>query len=313
VIAVAAALVLLASAAGADDVALSTDPSWQGTGPLVGVVGDSISWLTFEELHSRLDGEWTTSVNATLGVRVVDQQAVAASYVADDPSAMVIELGTNDVLRWSTSWDGMWELSQQALMLSHFDDVRCVVWVNVDEHLSSYWPDATRQAAGFNAGLGFWRSRVPDLRIADWNAALLYLGRRNLLFSDDEHPNEGGQLVLAHLVGHELAGCRSPMGNLDAALPAPGAITVAGWAIDIDVPTDPIAVHLYVDGAWGGSTTADVVRPDVAAVYPDYGPVHGYEAVVPVPPGRHTVCAYAINVRVGTTNPLLRCLTATVG
>jgi hypothetical protein len=72
-------------------------------------------------------------------------------------------------------------------------------------------------------------------------------------------------------------------------------------------------VHLYVDGAWGGSTTADVVRPDVAAVYPDYGPVHGYEAVVPAPPGRHTVCAYAINVGVGTTNPLLRCLTATVG
>ena len=49
-------------------------------------------------------------------------------------------------------------------------------------------------------------------------------------------------------------------------------------------------------------------RADVAAAFPGWGSAHGYEFVLPVTDGPHTVCAYGIDV--GPTaigNPLLGC------
>ena len=56
---------------------------------------------------------------------------------------------------------------------------------------------------------------------------------------------------------------------------------------------------------------ADVSRSDVGAVFPAYGPGHGYSATVlaGVPPGA-TVCAYGINVGIGD-NVLLGCKVVT--
>ncbi|MCL6538762.1 MAG: hypothetical protein K6T28_09305, partial [Acidothermus sp.] len=103
-----------------------------------------------------------------------------------------------------------------------------------------------------------------------------------------------------------------PFGSLDIASGISGGIHVAGWAIDPDV-TSPIRVHLYVDGRWTAALTADADRPDVAAAFPGYGAAHGFAADLNTTPGRHTVCAYAINVGLGGVNPLLRCLAATAG
>jgi uncharacterized membrane protein len=99
----------------------------------------------------------------------------------------------------------------------------------------------------------------------------------------------------------------NPSGSLDSAVVSGGAVTVNGWVIDPDAPQSPVVVHTYVDGAWGGLTTANASRPDVAAAYPAAGAAHGYSLSVPVGSGRHTVCTYAINVGQGTTNPLIAC------
>ncbi|MEJ5254339.1 MAG: glycoside hydrolase family 25 protein [Acidimicrobiales bacterium] len=100
----------------------------------------------------------------------------------------------------------------------------------------------------------------------------------------------------------------NPFGSLDGVSSAPGTLTVSGWAIDPDT-VGPIDVHLYVDGRWGGAVTADGARPDVGAAYPGFGANHGFRATIPVGPGSHEVCAYAINTGSGTTNPLLGCRT----
>ena len=49
---------------------------------------------------------------------------------------------------------------------------------------------------------------------------------------------------------------------------------------------------------------------DVSVAYPDYGPTHGYSVTFSpaLAPGS-TVCAYAINVGAGSTNPQLGCRT----
>jgi hypothetical protein len=73
-----------------------------------------------------------------------------------------------------------------------------------------------------------------------------------------------------------------------------GAINAAGWAIDPDT-TDPINVHVYVDGRLAGGTTAHHTRSDVGAVFPASGSGHGFDATFDATPGPHTVCAYAIN------------------
>lgn len=111
-------------------------------------------------------------------------------------------------------------------------------------------------------------------------------------------------------------GCRSmtvltgkPVGSFDVATSSPGSVRVAGWALDPDTPA-PVAVHVYVDGAFAGAVVADQTRSDIAALYPAYGARHGFDASVPAGSGTHTVCAYAINEGPAADNPLLACRTA---
>ena len=113
-----------------------------------------------------------------------------------------------------------------------------------------------------------------------------------------------------------LLSCRSvvvlqgpPFGALDVAAAGIASVNVAGWVIDPDT-SDPVQVHVYVDGA-AMALVADGSRPDVAAAFPGYGPSHGYAASFGASPGAHTVCAYGINVGAGA-NSLLGCRTVTV-
>jgi hypothetical protein len=65
--------------------------------------------------------------------------------------------------------------------------------------------------------------------------------------------------------------------------------------IDPDT-TNPVKVHVYVGDIYRGEFDADVSRPDVAAAYPGYGPVRGFDVTVPVAAGLQQVAVYAINV-----------------
>ena len=94
----------------------------------------------------------------------------------------------------------------------------------------------------------------------------------------------------------------SPFGNFEGARAVSGGVEVTGWAIDPDT-TAPIYVWVTVDGV-GRHLYANLPRPDVAAVYPAYGPNHGFAGVVTAGPGPHTVCVTASNVGAGTHTPL---------
>ena len=113
-------------------------------------------------------------------------------------------------------------------------------------------------------------------------------------------------------------GCRvvvlrvDPLGDFSQAVGRATTIEVSGWALDPDTP-DPIAVHMYVDGRWGGALTADGVRDDVARAFPESGNRHGFSASLTVPQGVHQVCAYAINTGRGSVNTPIGCRTAEVG
>jgi hypothetical protein len=112
-----------------------------------------------------------------------------------------------------------------------------------------------------------------------------------------------------------LLGCRTievgaPFGAFDRVDSAGGGLRLSGWAIDPDT-TDPIKIHVYVDGQGRGEFTADRNRPDIGAAFPAFGPDHGFDLFVPAAPGPRNVCVYAINTPSGR-NPLIACRTATV-
>jgi spore germination protein YaaH len=100
----------------------------------------------------------------------------------------------------------------------------------------------------------------------------------------------------------------APFGSLDPLSRTGDTLQLAGWAIDPDV-ADPIRVDFYVDGAGAASMTADQPRPDIGNIFPPYGPNHGFTLAVPVAPGAHQVCAYAINVAAGAASTKLGCRT----
>jgi hypothetical protein len=114
-------------------------------------------------------------------------------------------------------------------------------------------------------------------------------------------------------------GCRrvvvngTPVGFVDSATRAGSSVTVQGWTIDPDTNAS-IAVHLYVDGAFMGQSTAGGARGDLAAAFPAYGANHGYSmGVTGLASGSHQFCVYAINAPATSgTNPLLGCRSVSV-
>ncbi|MDO9397081.1 MAG: hypothetical protein Q7T71_11095, partial [Herbiconiux sp.] len=101
----------------------------------------------------------------------------------------------------------------------------------------------------------------------------------------------------------------NPVGAVEYIDPSGVNTNVWGWAIDPDTG-DPIQVHVYVDGAFAGGSTASANRPDVQAKYPRFGAGHGYGVSVPMSSGAHQVCTYALNTGYGD-NTLLGCNTVT--
>jgi hypothetical protein len=99
-----------------------------------------------------------------------------------------------------------------------------------------------------------------------------------------------------------------PTGFFDAVTATDTTITATGWALDPDT-TDPIQIHMYVDGA-SAAFTANTSRPDIGAAF-GKGDNHGFGATMNATPGPHNVCIYAINTPAGP-NLNLGCRTVTV-
>lgn len=103
-----------------------------------------------------------------------------------------------------------------------------------------------------------------------------------------------------------------PYGELETVRSSLGSVAVQGWALDAET-TDPVRLHVYVNGRYFTAATADLRRSDVASANPGTGSEHGYDLRLQLPEGAHDVCTYAINAP-GTagTNALLGCRPVTV-
>ncbi len=112
--------------------------------------------------------------------------------------------------------------------------------------------------------------------------------------------------------GNPAIGCapmsHMPFGHVDAvSRVTSSSVRVQGWAIDPDT-TDSIDVHVWSDGQFVAAIPANGLRVDVGLAYPGYGAAHGFDAVVPIPVGRRSVCVFGINAGPGRGNPAIACL-----
>lgn len=86
-----------------------------------------------------------------------------------------------------------------------------------------------------------------------------------------------------------------PFGHLDKAVDATGGrVQVTGWAADPNT-TEPIRVHVYVDGQGAKALTAGLRRSDGR---------WGFNTTVPATTGTHSVCVYAIDPQGGPATTL---------
>lgn len=111
------------------------------------------------------------------------------------------------------------------------------------------------------------------------------------------------------LIGCEVIEINSePRGVLDDVTAVDGAegsgIRVAGWALQPD-RGEPIEVEVDIRNVAKLIVSASKERPDIGLAFPDYGPFHGFDVVIPVMTDRsYSACVTAINAYTGVRNHL---------
>lgn len=100
----------------------------------------------------------------------------------------------------------------------------------------------------------------------------------------------------------------SVLGSFDVLASGVGGLHYEGWAVQPDAPAAAVPIALNVGASWIPISTG---RPSAAAVaaFGAAGPSQGFEGLLPLPVGSHTVCAWAAS----STGPKnIGCRTATV-
>lgn len=180
-----------------------------GTTRHLALVGDSITDQTRATFDDELGDDWLIEIDAVPGLRIAEQQAALEDLVAEEPDAIVVNLGTNDVLNGhplEASFEDM------AAMLDAASQVPCSFTVTVNEHIFQLgrddgWNDASialnveMRAMAEERGVG----------IIDWSAEVgrqLEAGEPDgPVTTDTVHPTDLGQDLLIGLYEDALDTC----------------------------------------------------------------------------------------------------------
>ncbi len=168
----------------------------------VAVVGDSITSLSADDIHSELTAAgYDATVVGRIGRSASEVDADVMAARNSGPAVVLLELGTNDVTR---SADGQGSAADYERWMSgyiaEFPD-SCVVVTTVSSHRPS--PAMNETARAINSWLHTRASHVVEWDNYEWSE------RKDgivIVESDDVHPNPAGQEALGHL---DLAAVKS--------------------------------------------------------------------------------------------------------
>lgn len=161
---------------------------------------------------------------------------------------------------------------------------------------------------------GNWRTALnADLNRADVGRVYSWLGARHgfkVTFAIPPGTHQICVYGISVLTGiNPQLGCGStsgrPIGNIDSAVRDGTGVRLRGWVLDPDTSAS-ILLHVYVDEHYRATGASTVSRPDVAIVFPGYGPLHGFDTTVTLTPGKHRVCVWGIS-QAADPNTQVRC------
>ncbi|WP_375503129.1 C40 family peptidase [uncultured Jatrophihabitans sp.] len=103
----------------------------------------------------------------------------------------------------------------------------------------------------------------------------------------------------------------NPSGGLSAKVATATGLTLRGWAVDPDNPTNNATAFALVDGVTRAVQATSVPFTRITKTY-SAGPTPGFVMAVPVPAGNHTVCVGVQNSGLGS-NVVFTCLATPLG
>ena len=180
------------------------DPAYRGEGPTVAVLGDSLTYISRDELRADL-AQYSLRIAAWLGEgfdggpfsdTFGDERLMldlAPKFATDAPDVLVLALGTNDA--WNPSRSLPDALAVMQRIVSTFPD-SCLVGVTIPQDLTI--PDYDNQRGrAINSAMRGWADVV-----ADWRPT------PQMLAPDGVHPTGAGIPARAKLVGDAVRRCR---------------------------------------------------------------------------------------------------------
>ncbi len=166
--------------------------------PRVVVVGDSITVFAHPEINRALDGHYSVTTSAVSGQRIDEMLPALQRDLKKHPRAVVLNLGTNDVLQarlhpdWQTSFN---------TMIAMVEHVPCVVLTTISTLAATTpTPDDALEpqvAPALNDAIVTTAAQHSNVHIVDWNQLVHGPNGVALLIPDRIHPSDEGSRVLA--------------------------------------------------------------------------------------------------------------------
>jgi lysophospholipase L1-like esterase len=175
------------------------------SGPRVVIVGDSITVFAHHEISHALGGHYSVKTSAVVGQRIDQMLPALQRDLGKHPRAVVLNLGTNDVLQARLHPD--WQTGYNA-MIAMVAGVPCVVLMTISTlAATSPTPDPAAEpqvASEINGAIVATAANHQNVHVVDWNQIVHGANGVALLIPDRIHPSDQGSRVLGTEIRHAL-------------------------------------------------------------------------------------------------------------
>jgi len=182
---------------------------WRSAKPKVVLLGDSITDMSSPVLQDALGNRYSLVISGVPNARADDREPDVPALAATKPDQVVINLGTNDLLKNASLDEAVASLTRIG---GSFTSASCVHLVTLNESMVDFnQPDLHQRSVTLNERL---RALAAEhgWHVIDWNAAAQAYeatGEKDgPLSTDTVHPTaEKGQHILAEEYRHGLEAC----------------------------------------------------------------------------------------------------------
>jgi len=192
----------------ADDAGPAEVPAGPGPTDDVALVGDSITEQADATFRSALQPPYHLRVSGRGGYRIEEMEPYAIELATGKPEQVVINLGTNDVLR---NWPLDKSVAALNRMVNEFKATRCLHLVTISEYLVI--PDdsgSKARAAALNAEIRRL-AQTRNFDVIDWSGLVSRYTAQGEpdgpITADSVHPTELGRKKLTDLYRQALDRC----------------------------------------------------------------------------------------------------------